>query len=262
MTSVCLNPTAFINAVSQSPLISSQNSLVPSLSPSADIYQLQPPQSQKRDLRYVGLFSPSYTESEVQWTTLSPSQHATSAVIVPQLVHDSSISSFAPDLEQHTPQIKLSDSGAVISTPSPRPIPDPPINRRLRVLRESHTTGRKRPHGSDAPPRRSKRLEIDDAAEVKDRLWTSEELGLLKRMKSGPRHSTWREIAAKLNREVGDIKETWRAVLRERQTRDWKVAKITQLAAEHDRIKWGVIATVMGIEIDECISLASELELC
>jgi len=249
MTCTSLNPTALINTVSQSPSISSQSSLVPSLSPSTDIHQSRPPNPQKRDSRFVGIFSPSYTESEVQPAALPPSPDAASTTTVPELVPDCSISSFAPD------------SRAVISTQSPPPVPDPSVRSRMRVLRASSTRGRKRPHSSDAPPRRSKRLEIDDAAEVKDGLWSYEELGLLERMKSGPRHSTWLEIAEKLNREVGDIKETWRAVLRERQTRDWKVARITHLAAEHDRIKWGVIATVMGIEIDECISLASELEL-
>ena len=256
MTSTWQNP-AVINTVSQPP----HNPLVPSLPLSADIDQSPPPQSQTRDSRSVGIFSPSYSEPKIHSIAQSPSPHATTTTAVPQGASDGSLSSVPSYLGQATPQIKVYDSIAMISTASPPPIPDPLLLNRVRALRQSHKTGRKRPRNPDDPPRRSKRLEIDDAEKVKEGPWTKEELRLLEQMKSGPRYSTWREMAAKLNREVQDIKEAWGAVLRERQERDHKVARITQLAAEYDRIKWGVIATVMGIEIDECISLASELEL-
>jgi predicted transcriptional regulator len=72
-------------------------------------------------------------------------------------------------------------------------------------------------------------------------------------MKSGERYYTWKEIAGELGREEGDVKRTWARGLKER--------RIRELSVEYERIKWGVIAQVMGIGVEECVDLASELEL-
>jgi hypothetical protein len=83
--------------------------------------------------------------------------------------------------------------------------------------------------------------------------WTTQEKEKLERMKSGERYYTWKEIAGKLGREEEDVKRTWARGLKER--------RIRELSVEYERIKWGVIAQVMGIDVDECVELASELEL-
>jgi hypothetical protein len=83
--------------------------------------------------------------------------------------------------------------------------------------------------------------------------WTNAEKERLERMKSGGRYYNWKEIAGELGREEGDVKRTWARVLRER--------RIRELSVEYERIKWGVIAQVVGIAVEDCVDLASELEL-
>jgi hypothetical protein len=123
------------------------------------------------------------------------------------------------------------------------------------------------------------------------REWTEEELRRVGKLRRSKKRLSWREIAREMDREVVDVRTTWRKRVKPRvmtpapatTTEDveegdlWdeykvyfppmvmrlmgQIRRLGELSDEYDRVKWGVIGKVMGIDWETCSSKAKELHL-